>query len=233
VAYLEFASMITNEFTINELNMIYHVGINQINFNLKNFLDSNDLKTEDSALDYIFSLIEIIQGKFKDSVVQFFKNNYVLGKKHVFLACYFTQKAFYQKYNISNSKNIELLLYLSAKRQIKSGIDTYGISVDDLKSSKLTYCIMSPNDNLTAINKEICKLLNAGKIELDIDSIDTKKWELIKEFFEISNDQINIILKSIGKTEVREPNDLTLKILALLDLICEKMALLSIEKTKS
>ncbi len=225
--------MITKEFTIKDLNMNYHVGINQINFNLTEFLDSNDLKNEDAALDYIFSLIEIIQSKFKDSVVQFFKTNYILGTKHVFLACYFSQKAFYNKQNISNSKNIELLLYLSAKRQIKSGIDAYGITIDDLKSSNLTYCIISPKNNLTAINKEIYNHLNAGKLELNLTSIDIKKWEQIREFFEITTDQINVILKSIGKSEVQERNDLTLKILALQDLICEKMALLSLEKTKS
>ena len=230
---MEFTSLITKEFMIEDLNLNYHVGINQINFDFTDFLDSNELKTEEDALEYFFSLIEIIQSKFKDSVIQFIKTNYVLGTKHLFLACYFTQKAFYHQYNISNSKNIELLLYLSAKRQIKSGIDAYGINFDDLKSSNLLYCIISPNDNLTAINKEICKYLNAGKVEISIDSIDLKKWEQVKEFFEISNGQINVILKSTGKTEFQERNDLPLKILALQDLICEKMALLSIEKTKS
>ena len=228
-----FTCLITKEFMIEDLNLNYHVGINQICFNFTDFLDSKGLKTEEDALEYLFSVIEIIQGKFKGSVIQFFKTNYILGTKHVFLACYFTQKAFYHKYNISNSKNIELLLYLSAKRQIKSAIDAYGISVNDLKSSNLLYCIISPNDNLTAINKQIYKDLNAGNAELSIDSIDLIKWEQVKEFFEISIDQINVILKSTGKTDFQEGNDLTLKILALQDLICEKMAFLSLEKTKS
>jgi len=230
---MEFTSLITKEFMIEDLNLNYHVGINQINFNFTDFLDSKELKTEEDALEYLFSLIEIVQSKFKDSVIQFFKTNYILGTKHVFLACYFMQKAFYHKYNISNSKNIELMLYLSAKRQIKSAIDAYGINGDDLKSSNLLYCIISPNDNLTAINKEIYKDLNAGNVELSIDSIDLNKWEQVKEFFEISNDQINVILKSTGKTEFQERNELTLKILVLQDLICEKMAFLSLEKTKS
>jgi tRNA threonylcarbamoyladenosine modification (KEOPS) complex Cgi121 subunit len=230
---MEFTSLITKEFMIEDLNLNYHVGINQINFNFTDFLDSNELKTEGDALEYLFSLIEIIQSKFKDSIIQFFKTNYLLGTKHLFLACYFTQKAFYHQYNISNSKNIELLLYLSAKRQIKSGIDAYGINLGDLKSSNLLYCIISPNDNLKTINKEICKILNAGNVELSIDSIDLNKWEQVKEFFEISDDQINVILKSTGKTEFQERNDLNLKILALQDLICEKMAFLSLEKTKS
>lgn len=233
MAYMELTFMIVKEFAIEDVSVKYHVGINQIKFDFLEILKSNDLEDEEAGLSFVFNLINTIQSKFKDSVVQFFRTNYVLGPKHVFLACYFVQKAFYNKYNISNSKNIELFLYLSAKRQIKSGLDAYGITIDDLKSSVLTYCIMTPIDNVNEIAQEINKYLNADENEQPLESIDIKKWELIKEFFELSDNQVNAILKSMGKISAQGRNDLIFKTLALQDLICEKMAILSLEKTKS
>ena len=233
MAYMEFTFMIVKEFTIEDASMKYYVGVNQINFDFLDIIKSNDLKDEEAGLTFVFNLIDTIQSEFKGSMVQFFKTNYLLSSEHVFLACYFVQKAFYNKLNISNSKNIELFLYLSAKRQIKNGIDAYGISIDELKRSILTYCIMTPIDDVKKINQKIYNYLNAEEIELNLESIDIKKWEQIKEYFEISDNQVNAILKSLGNIGAQERNDLTIKTLALQDLICEKMALLSLEKTKS
>ena len=168
MAYMEFTSMIVKEFTIEDLNMKYHVGINQIKFDHLDILKSNNLKNEEDSLTFLFNLIDTVQSKFKDSVVQFFKTKYILNPEHVFFACYFVQKAFYHNINISNTKNIELFLYLSAKRQIKKGIDAFGISTEDLKSSILTYCIISPDNNLNQINKEIFQRLNANEIEFNL-----------------------------------------------------------------
>ena len=225
--------MIVKEFTIDNLSMKYHVGINQIKFNFLDIIDSNKLINEEDGLNFLFNLIDTIQSKFKDSVVQFFKTKYMLNPEHVFVACYFVQKAFYHNINISNTKNIELFLYLSAKRQIKNGIDAFGISTEDLKSSILTYCIISPDNNLNQINKEIIQRLNASEIETNLELIDNEKCNAIKGFFELSNNQINTVLKSYGKAGDQETKVLNNQVLAIQDLICEKMSILSLEKTKT
>ena len=225
--------MIVKEFTIDNLSMKYHVGINQIKFNFLDIVDSNKLINEEDGLNFLFNLIDTIQSKFKDSVVQFFKTKYMLNPEHVFVACYFVQKAFYHNINISNTKNIELFLYLSAKRQIKNGIDAFGISTEDLKSSILTYCIISPDNNLNQINKEIIQRLNASEIETNLELIDNEKCNAIKGFFELSNNQINTVLKSYGKAGDQETKVLNNQVLAIQDLICEKMSIISLEKTKT
>lgn len=233
MAYMEFTRMIVKEFTIDDLSMKYNVGINQIKFDFLGVLKSNSLKNEEDGLNFLFNLIDTIQSKFKDSVIQFFKTKYLLNPEHVFLACYFVQKAFYRNINISNTKNIELFLYLSAKRQIKNGIDAFGISIEDLKSSILTYCIISPVNNLNQINKEIFQHLNASEIELNLELSDTEKCDAIKGFFKLSNNQINTVLKSYGKAGDQENKVLNSQVLAMQDLICEKMSILSLEKTKT
>jgi tRNA threonylcarbamoyladenosine modification (KEOPS) complex Cgi121 subunit len=170
---------------------------------------------------------------FKDSVVQFFKTRYILNPEHVFLACYFVQKAFYNRINISKTKNIELFLYLSAKRQIKNGLDAFGIRIEDLKMSTLTYCIISPVNNLNQINKEIFQHLSASEIEFNLELKNIEKYDTIRGFFDLSNNQINTVLKSYGIVGHQEKKELQNLVLALQDLICEKMSILSLEKTKT
>ena len=223
--------MIVKEFTIDDLSMKYHVGINQIKFDYLDILKSNNLKNEEDVLTFLFNLIDTIQSKFKDCVVQFFKTKYILNPEHVFLACYFVQKAFYRNINILNKKNLELFLYLSAKRQIKNGIDAFGVSIEDLKNSILTYCIISPDNNLNQINKELIQHLNASEIDFNLEINDIKKCDIIKDFFELSNNQINTILKSYDKAGAQENKALSRQVLAMQDLICEKMSILSLEKT--
>lgn len=230
MVHVEFTNLIAKEITIDNLNMRYHVGITQVKLNFTTTMKTNQLKNEEEGLNFIFKLIETIQSRFKDSTVQFFKPDYVLNPNHVFFACYFTQKAFYNNINISNSKNIELFLYLSTKRQIKKGIEAYGITIEDLNSSILTYCVMSPINNLELIDKEIFTRLNGEETEFTLDSKKINKLTKIKSFFKISGTQLNTVLRSLEESGTHETDDLGLEILAIQDLICEKMALLSLEK---
>ncbi|MCP4762661.1 MAG: hypothetical protein GY870_12850, partial [archaeon] len=73
---------------------------------------------------------------------------------------------------------------------------------------------------------------NANEIDLIIESLDKKKWELIKEYFEISTNQINAILKTLDNNGGQNGFNLNHQTMALQDLICEKMSILSLEKIK-
>jgi len=213
--------MIKKNFYINDLNLKYLVGINQIHIRLE------------ISLDFLFNLIEKIQNDYKGSLVQFFTDKYVLNQDHIFMACYYVQKAFINKINISNKKNIEFLLYLATKRQIKNAIEAFGIKNSDLKSGNINYSIVSNENNLNKINEEILQTLEATEIEITLNEQSIKKFNQIKSYFEISNNQINAVLNSYGVNEVSNElisNNLDSLFLALNDLICEKMALLSLEK---
>ena len=213
--------MIVKKFYISDLNLKYLVGIYQI-------------KILDITLDFILNLTEKIQNDHKNSVLQFFSDKYILNQDHIFTACYYTQKAFTDKTNISKRKNIELLLYLATKRQIKNALEAFGIN---LKSDKIiSYVIISNENNLNKINEEILQSLGANEIELTINDQNVKKFNQIKSYFEISDNQINSVLNAYGVKEFNNDliaNNLNNLFLALYDLICEKMAFLSLEKIKA
>ncbi|MFX1302724.1 MAG: KEOPS complex subunit Cgi121 [Promethearchaeota archaeon] len=224
--------MIIRKFNIEELNLDYFVGINQIKMDLEKFLDFSKTDNKGDILNHFFNVIEEIQNKNENSVIQFFKDIYILNQDHIFTACYYLQKAFLRKYNISNKKNIELLLYLTTNRQINKSIEAFGIDYSDLIKNNLTFCIISPVNNLNSINNNVIRMLNAEEIEFTINNQSRAKFNSIKEFFNISENQLLPILRSYGIKIKKAKIDLSSMFSALYDLICEKMALLSLEKIK-
>ncbi len=224
--------MIVKEFNIEDLHLHFFVGINQIKINIKEFLDFYNIKNENDVLDHFFKLIEEIQNKNENSVVQCFKDKYILNYDHIFIACYNLQKAFQQNVNISSKKKIELLLYLATNRQINKSIEAFGIDYSDLKNKNCTYCIISPIDNLMSINDEMLQYLKAKETLLTLNDQILHKFNKIKEFFEVSEDQIKVILNSYGIESNKTEINLNSKYSALYDLICEKMALLSLDQVK-
>ncbi|MHA1292028.1 MAG: KEOPS complex subunit Cgi121 [Promethearchaeota archaeon] len=225
--------MIVKKFFIEDLNLKYFAGINQIKFDYKDFLYRNNLNNKVAALNYLFDFIERIQMSYQDSIFQFFNDKYILNQDHLFTSIYFVQKAFKNKINISNKKNIEIFLYLTSKRQIKNGIEIFGLKNDNLKSDILTYCIVSLKNNIEDINNQIIKEFKAKEIDLLINKKSIEKFNIIKEYFSFTENQINVILNSYGFRNMNElllENDLEKLYLALNELIYERMSLLSLEK---
>ena len=71
--------MIVKEFNIEELNLHFFVGINQIKINLDEFLDFYNIENEKEVLDHFFQFVEEIQNNYENSVVQFVKEKYILN----------------------------------------------------------------------------------------------------------------------------------------------------------
>ncbi|MGB5910844.1 MAG: KEOPS complex subunit Cgi121 [Promethearchaeia archaeon] len=211
--------MIIKKFEIKEREITYYVGINQLKINPQLF-----------TLTQFFKIIE--EKEYNDLIIQIFNNKHVLNSEHVFNACYFLQKAFLNNINISNKKNIELLLYLATKRQIKIAIQDFGINEGEFNTGLINLCSISSKDDLALINREIEKLLNANKLKLTLDNYSLKKYEMVKKYFNISDNQMNSVLNSYGikvNANIRD-KDIPVLYIALNDLICERMALLSLER---
>ena len=216
--------MITKSIIINEIDLKYSVGISKIQLGL------NSLSLED-----LFKLIEDIQKDKKGSMIQFFNDELILNSEHVFNACYFTIKAFNNGINISNQKNLEFILYLATKRQIKQSLNHFGLKSIHLSNNELTYCIISSSTELSLIDEVILQKLNAKHLTLDLNKKNYDKFKQVKDYFQISDNQISVVLKTynlnlLSKTPTKE--DLINLYKVLNDLICEKMALLSLEKIK-
>jgi tRNA threonylcarbamoyladenosine modification (KEOPS) complex Cgi121 subunit len=203
----------------------YYIGINQI-----------EIDPKEVQIKELVELIELIQGHHEDIVLQFFNDRYILNSEHILHACYFVQKAFYTKNNISNKKNLELLLYLAAKRQIKLSLEWFGVSNYNLQDKRISFCIISLEDNLQKVNIEINSYLHSKDISLNLENLSIDKIKIVKKYFEFSDNQILTVLCSYGyKNDILDINSLNLESLyeVLNDLICEKMALLSLEKRRS
>ncbi len=215
--------MIIKEFSFPEKNLNYFVGI-------------SSLIVKELTLDKIFDLLNTIQNAYDNIMVQFFNKNLILNSNHVFYASYHTFKAFSSETNISNKKSIEFLLYLAANRQIKRAIEHFGINDLIVNQSVLHFCIISQRNNLKIIIEDLLKLFNAKAIEMNLDDFSIDKYNKIKEYFEFNENQINTILKSHGiELDDIKPNNNNIKnlYLAIEDLICEKMALISLEKSSN
>ncbi|MHA2088451.1 MAG: KEOPS complex subunit Cgi121, partial [Promethearchaeota archaeon] len=188
--------MIVKDFNIDKLGLKYYVGINQIRIELNQFLKAYNLHTEVEALKYLFNIIEDLQNKNKDSIIQIFRDKYVLNQEHIFIACYYLQKAIFHNTLISKKKNIELLLYLSTYRQISKGIKSFGVNISDLKKGTLLISIISPMNNLTSINNDILEMLNAKEMSITINDSTAEKIQEIIKFYELSEAQIKSVLNS-------------------------------------
>jgi len=230
---METPCMIVREFYIKEMELRYFVGLSQIRFDFYQFLEVNTIIKEEDALQYFFTIIEGLQNNNKESIIQSIKDKYVLNQDHIYIASYYTEKAFFDKTHISKKKNLEFLLYLSTHRQISRGIESFGIDYNELKEGKLTICVISPTNNVDKIFQEILHLLNASEIKLTINNLTIEKITSIINYFEISDNQIKSVLNSYGKSDISDlKNDLGSLYLAVFDIICEKMALLNLEKIK-
>lgn len=233
MVFLESTHMIVKECFIEDLDLKYFIGINQISLNYQDLIELNNLKNDKEALEFLISLASQINEDIKDIVVQFIDDELILNQEHIFKSIYFVQKAFKNNLNISKSKSMEELLYLSSQRQIKKGIEAFGVKIQELKNGKLTYLILSQNNNIDNINQEILQRINGKNMEITINNISIEKLEKIKQYFNISNNQINSIINSYDKQEVADNENLNLSILAIHDILCEKMSILSLEKIKT
>ncbi|MFX1276635.1 MAG: KEOPS complex subunit Cgi121 [Promethearchaeota archaeon] len=224
--------MIKKEMNIKDLNLRFYVGAGQVNINCEEYKISNNLKDDKTSLNHVFAELESLEQKFKDSTIQFIKGKYLINQDHLFTACYYVQKAFINQINISNTKNLELLLYLSTNRQIQNGITAFGIDDKELKSNKLFYCIISPDNNLIEIKNNILKNFGGLELESEIFQENLEKYNVIKEFFQINDNQVKVITNSYKGLNNERNDDLKNKFNALYELVCEKMAILSLEKIK-
>lgn len=228
-----FTNIIVKRFYIEDIDLEYFVGINRIKIDLPYILNKYQGSNGGKTLDSFFDLIKEFQIKNQVSLIQFIKDKFILNQDHIFVACYYILKAFHYRTNISNKKSIEFLLYLSTYRQIKKGFESFGITLQDLNKGELTFCIVSKVNNISQINKNLLIYLNAGELELDINNLSVKKLNRIIEFYDFSDKQITSVLNSYGikkKSHDEFLNDFESLTLAIFDLICEKMALLNLEK---
>ena len=209
------------KFHLKELGLNYSIGMNRVK-----------VKPDSIHLDDLMELIDMLEARHDGAVIQFFNPHLLLSEEHLYIASYHALKGFKTGINISNNEHIELFLYLAANRQISASIEAFGVKRGDLKRAELCYCIISEDSSIQSINEEILESLQALPIEMDFKETTLEKIKQVMRFFEISKDQLRSVYASqgINPTQAKEANsDPKSMVGALIDIICEKMALLSLE----
>jgi tRNA threonylcarbamoyladenosine modification (KEOPS) complex Cgi121 subunit len=142
--------------------------------------------------------------------VQFFDAGLVASWQHLYFAVLNALLAFKNGRNVSKSVAMETILYASAQRQIRKAIDFIGVkcAVADVAVVVIGENAESVKELLSAVAKRVGKEPDDAVLE-----ISEKKAERIREAFGVTEAEFEAVLEK--------------KDAALVDLVVERVALLS------
>jgi len=144
--------------------------------------------------------------------VQFFDAELVATWQHLYFAALNALLAFKNESNISKSVAMETMLYASAQRQIRKAIDHIGVKC---KSANVAVIIIGENAEsvkafLSAVSKRVGKEPDDTVLE-----ISSTKAQDIRKAFGVTETELETTMRKSSKEQ------------ALVDLVIERMALLS------
>ncbi len=134
------------------------------------------------------------------SPCQIFDATVICGKEHIISAYKHAKRAFMQGKNISNSLEIEILLYVAAKRQINDAIEFAGAK----NNGKYVFLFIGKSE------KETKKFIKNMELKVDNNLLKPTIKKLKK--FGITEKELKTVDKSMR-------SDLVLEKVAMLDLI--------------
>ncbi len=153
---------------------------------------------ENIDIDKILDISKEIQ-KDTGVLTQLLDISYIAGKRHVLHSTINALITFENKENLAKHKNLEIMLYVTAQRQIQKAIKLVGIS----EHTKVAILILQAED--------IKRIQQAReKIEHIIGTPDNTLWNINKEIraqniithFEITDEEIQIISEIYNHSEI-------------------------------
>ena len=144
--------------------------------------------------------------------VQFFDAELVATWQHLYFAVLNALLAFKSERNISKSAAMEVMLYASVQRQIRKAIQLVGVKCD---SANVAVVVIGESADsvkafLSAVSKRVGKEPEDGVLE-----ILNEKVRVIREAFGITETELETVMEKNNGAQ------------ALVDLVIERMALLS------
>jgi tRNA threonylcarbamoyladenosine modification (KEOPS) complex Cgi121 subunit len=136
---------------------------------------------------------------------------------HIFFGTLYALLAFKQGRAFSNQLALEILLYISGQRQIKIALDFFGA-----RSGNCAFIILGNSEDILRDTLQECRLLIGGTPADEVLSIfDDSKRELIQDYFQIANQEIDAIAQLDTKV-ARED--------ALIKILLNRIALVALNK---
>jgi tRNA threonylcarbamoyladenosine modification (KEOPS) complex Cgi121 subunit len=144
--------------------------------------------------------------------VQFFDAELVATWQHLYFAVLNALLAFKTERNISKSVAMEVMLYASAQRQIRKAIDFMGVKC---ASANVAVVIMGENaDSVKALLSAVSKRVGEDPDDAVLE-VSKEKVQDIREAFGITETELETVMEKTNGTQ------------ALVNLVIERMALLS------
>jgi hypothetical protein len=97
-----------------------------------------------------------------------------------------------------------------------------------------TLCLVSSQNDIVVIYRDLIEKVRLKEVPFELDKQSFERFNRIKNYFDITDNQLNVVLKSYEHNKFDKSSKkpaLSVLYLALTDLIREKMVLLSVEKT--
>ncbi len=149
--------------------------------------------------------------------IQVCNSSYIANWEHIFFSALYAMLAFSQKRNISNQLSLEILLYLSAQRQIRVALEAFG-----LRSGSNVIIILGNNEQtLEEALNESETTLPAAKLEDMVNISDKDKFRTVKAYFKIGEAELDAIKDSDTQQSLEE---------AVIKALLNRIALVTLEK---
>ncbi|MCC7554444.1 MAG: KEOPS complex subunit Cgi121 [Methanobacteriaceae archaeon] len=143
---------------------------------LKIYGFTGEINNIEETLKYIKDL-----NKDHDCLIQLIDADFIAGKKHIRHGVFQAINSFKRSENIANDLSVEIILRLSAQRQISKAFDILG-----LKNGKMNLCVIISN-----CSNEILNALN-NNFSRDDDVLSPNILKLKNEY-NISDEELAII----------------------------------------
>ncbi|NQE04514.1 Regulatory protein Cgi121 [ANME-1 cluster archaeon GoMg1] len=176
-------------------------------------------KVRVSNVDDFLAVLKTIAHKY-DVTIQAMNAELIAGEEHIKSAVKKALRAVERNRNITNDLSLEILLYAAGRRQIERAL-AMGVSKSEGENAKTvaivivdTYTSASGGKDLDMVAGEVKKatmMVEEPVQELELEHNEDKK-EKLKQFFEISEDE----LKAVGESKLKQ---LVLERVAMLDVL--------------
>ena len=176
-------------------------------------------KVRVSNVDDFLAVLKTVARKY-DVTIQAMNAELIAGEEHIKSAVKKALRAVERNRNITNDLSLEILLYAAGRRQIERAL-AMGVSESEGENAKTvaivivdTYTSASGGKDLDMVAGEVKKatmMVEEPVQELELEHNEDKK-EKLKQFFEISEDE----LKAVGESKLKQ---LVLERVAMLDVL--------------
>lgn len=160
------------------------------------YIGVEGLKAKDGLdTEYVIQAVDAINRE-GNVCLQVCDANFVCGPKHVFHAATLALKAHEEKRGRANKMEVEIILYLSGKRQINEAISGVGITK---KTREIAAMAAGDKKDVQRTLERLTDRLKATTDDRVLE-LTVRKRQLLQRLFEISDRELEIVTRG-GKWE--------------------------------